>query len=244
VPVQRRREAAGEPAGSLVLLHGRGADEDDLFPLLDVLDPERRLLGITPGGPLALPPGGRHWYVVPRVGFPDPETFRASLAELTALVGELPRPLVLGGFSQGAVMSLALLGAGVRPAAVVALSGFVPTVPGWALPAELAGLPVALGHGTADPVIGIGFGRDARERLEAAGAAVTYRESPMGHTIDPRFLGELPAFARMPWPVAGRRRPGLVNCSRTYWTVGREVSGPVEAERCEPLSTPTRGPDT
>ena len=50
--------AAGEPEGALVLLHGRGADEHDLFPLLDLLDPERRLLGITPGGPLALPPGG------------------------------------------------------------------------------------------------------------------------------------------------------------------------------------------
>jgi len=188
------REPAGAPEGSLVLLHGRGADEHDLHPLLDVLDPERRLLGITPGGPLALPPGGRHWYVVPRVGFPDPATFRASLDALGAFVAGLPRPLVLGGFSQGAVMSLALLGAGVRPAAVVALSGFVPTVPGWSLPADLGGLPVALGHGSADPVIGIDFGRAARDALTAAGAAVTYRESPVGHTIDPRFLAELPAF--------------------------------------------------
>ncbi len=52
------REPAGEPEGALVLLHGRGADEHDLYPLLDVLDPERRLLGVTPGGPLHLPPGG------------------------------------------------------------------------------------------------------------------------------------------------------------------------------------------
>ena len=192
---ERRREAAGEPAGSLVLLHGRGADEHDLLGLLDLLDPERRLLGVTPGGPLALPPGGRHWYVVPRVGFPDPATFAASLEELTAFVAGLPRPLVLGGFSQGAVMSLALLGAGVRPAAVLGLSGFVPRVPGWALPDDLAGLPVALGHGAGDPVIPADFGRDAAQQLEAAGAEVVYRETPgMGHTIDPRFLGELPAL--------------------------------------------------
>ncbi len=48
------------------------------MPLLDVLDPERRLLGLTPRGPLSLPPGGAHWYVVPRVGYPDTETFHES----------------------------------------------------------------------------------------------------------------------------------------------------------------------
>ena len=69
------RPAAGEPEGALVLLHGRGVTEHDLFPLLDLLDPDRRLVGYAPGGPLALPPGGRHWYVVPRVGYPDPDTF-------------------------------------------------------------------------------------------------------------------------------------------------------------------------
>ena len=58
------RQPAGEPDGALVLLHGRGADEHDLYPLLDVLDPEHRLLGVTPGGPLHLPPGGRHWYAL------------------------------------------------------------------------------------------------------------------------------------------------------------------------------------
>jgi len=48
----RERPAAGEAAGALVLLHGRGADENDLFPLLDELDPERHLHGYTPRGPL------------------------------------------------------------------------------------------------------------------------------------------------------------------------------------------------
>ena len=54
------RPAAGEPAGALVLFHGRGTSEHDLYPLLDALDPERRLLGVTPRGPLILPPGGAH----------------------------------------------------------------------------------------------------------------------------------------------------------------------------------------
>ena len=66
-------------------MHGRGADEHDLFPLLDLLDPQRRLLGVTPGGPLHLPPGGRHWYVVPRVGYPDPATFAEGYGALTVV---------------------------------------------------------------------------------------------------------------------------------------------------------------
>src|SRR5215213_5285470 len=106
------RPAAGDPEGALVLFHGRGADERDLYPLLDELDPERRLLGVTARGPLSLPPGGAHWYVVQRVGFPDAETFRATydlagawLDELLAEHGIPPKRTVLGGFSQGAVMS-------------------------------------------------------------------------------------------------------------------------------------------
>ena len=67
----------GEPEGALVLLHGRGTSEADLHPLLDALDPERRLLGLTPGAPLTgIPPGGRHWYVIEEVGRPDERDLR------------------------------------------------------------------------------------------------------------------------------------------------------------------------
>src|SRR6185369_13889721 len=65
------RPAEGEPAGLLVLFHGRGSDE---------LDPQRRLLGVTPRGPLSLPPGGAHWYAFQEVGYPDPATFRETYA--------------------------------------------------------------------------------------------------------------------------------------------------------------------
>lgn len=197
----RLREPAGEPQGALVLIHGRGADEHDLFPLLDMLDPDRRLLGICPGGPLALPPGGRHWYAVHRVGYPDPDTFHSTFRGLS---GWLDRTLgdagitidrtVIGGFSQGAVMSYSLsLGPGrPKPAGVLALSGFIPQVPDFDISLEdAAGLPVAIGHGLYDPVITVDFGRTAKQDLEAAGAEVIYRESPMPHTIDPEFLVEL-----------------------------------------------------
>ena len=76
----QERPAAGRAEGALVLFHGRGASEFDLLPLLDALDPERRLDGFCPRAPLALPPGGAHWYVVPRVGYPDPPTFAQGFA--------------------------------------------------------------------------------------------------------------------------------------------------------------------
>ena len=86
----RLRDAAGDPAGALVLLHGRGADENDLYPLLDLLDPERRLLGVTPGGPLHLPPGGRHWYALGGIPTPDPATFLATAPRLAAFLDKRP----------------------------------------------------------------------------------------------------------------------------------------------------------
>jgi glyoxalase family protein len=109
--IARRREADGEPEGVLVLIHGRGADENDLYPVLDYLDPERRFLGVTPRGPLSLPPGGAHWYAVREIGYPDRDTFLHSYGELSDFVDSLGFPAertVIGGFSQGAVMTYAL----------------------------------------------------------------------------------------------------------------------------------------
>ena len=190
------RPAAGEPAGALVLLHGRGADENDLYPLLDVLDPERRLHGYTPRAPLSLPPGGAHWYVVPRVGYPDPATFREGYGALAEWFDALPFAadrIALGGFSQGAVMSYTLgLGEGrPRTAALIALSGFIPVVEGWEPDLDPPFPPIAIAHGTQDPVIPVDFGRRARELLMGAGADPLYHESPIGHWIDPEVIPEL-----------------------------------------------------
>jgi phospholipase/carboxylesterase len=196
------RDAAGEPAGALVLFHGRGADEHDLFPLFDFLDPERRLLGVTPRGQFSFPPGGAHWYKLQEVGFPDRETFLATYDEVGKWLdgfleehGIAHDKTVLGGFSQGGVMAYAFgLGLGrPRPAALIALSSFIPSVEGFEL--DLSEIPpVAIGHGTYDPVISVEFGRQARQLLEGAGASVLYREYPLPHAIDPTFLIELRAW--------------------------------------------------
>ena len=198
--VARWRESADEPEGALVLLHGRGADENDLYPLLDLLDPERRLLGVTPGGPLQLPPGGRHWYALGGIPTPDPETFLSTAPRLAAFLDALPVPLervVLGGFSQGTVMSWAMtLGPDrPRPAGVVALSGFLPRVPSYPLdPEKLAGVPVAIAHGTLDPVIPFRFGAEAAETLTAAGADVQRLETDVPHMVDPAWIEPLRAL--------------------------------------------------
>ena len=158
----RVREVA-EPKGILVLFHGRGADENDLYPLFDILDPSESLLGLSPRAPMALPPGGAHWYVVRQVGWPDPDSFfptfeRASqwLDDVVAEYGFGFESVVLGGFSQGCVMSYSLAFAAGRPApaGVVALSGFMPTVEGFELDLTKP-TRVAIGHGTHDQIIGV-----------------------------------------------------------------------------------------
>jgi len=199
----RLRPAAGEAQGALVLFHGRGADENDLYPLLDFLDPERRLVAATPRGPLSLPPGGAHWYIVREIGFPDRETFEASyrlagefLTAFAEEIGVPPERTVLGGFSQGAVMTYALsLGRGrPRPAALIVLSGFIPTVDGFELDLSPPLPPVAIGHGTHDPVISVEWSRRAKTQLEEAGAEIRYREYPLPHAVDPRYLSELSSW--------------------------------------------------
>lgn len=191
------REPAGDPAGALVLLHGRGADERDLFPLLDLLDPERRLLGVTPGGPHHLPPGGRHWYALGGIPTPDPATFAATAPRLAAFLDGLPVPMdrvVLGGFSQGTVMSYAMsLGPGrPRPAGLVAMSGFLPRVADWPLePERLRGVPVGIAHGSLDPVIPAQFAAEAEATLTAAGADVLRLSSPVPHMVDPDWIEPL-----------------------------------------------------
>ena len=100
---------------------------------------------------------------------------------------------MLGGFSQGAVMSYALaLGRDrPRPAALLALSGFIPTVDGWAPDLEPPFPPIAIVHGAYDPVIPVEFAHRARATLEQAGAEPLYRELPIEHWIDPAVLPEL-----------------------------------------------------
>jgi phospholipase/carboxylesterase len=145
---------------------------------------------------LALPGSpGYHWYLVPRVGYPDRDTFdaaRATLAELHDGLWERtgidPARTVLGGFSMGTVMSYAMGLGGDRPpvAGILAFSGFVPIVAGWQPEFEdRLDTRAFIAHGRQDPIMEIELAHRARETLEAGGLAVDYHESEVGHQIDP-----------------------------------------------------------
>lgn len=204
--VHRERPARGDAEGLLVLHHGRGTDENDLLGLADVLDPEGRLHVVTPRGPLQLPGWpGNHWYVVPRVGYPDHDTFHAAHARLAAFHDELwertgvgPEKTVFGGFSMGSVMSYALGLDPSRPAVagILAFSGFIPTVEGWQPDAatRAGSTRVFVTHGRNDPIMSVDFARSARELLEAAGMDVEYHESDAAHHIDPAHVGPAQAW--------------------------------------------------
>jgi phospholipase/carboxylesterase len=209
------RPAAAAPDGLLVLHHGRGTDASDLLGLADALDPARRLRVVTPRAPLSLAGSpGFHWYLVPRVGYPDPDTFHAARAALAELHDRLweetgvgPERTVLGGFSMGTVMSYAMGLGSDRPAVagILAFSGFVPMVEGWEPSlADRTGTRAFLAHGRHDPIIDVEFARRARALLEAGGLAVEYRESDGGHQVDPAQLTDATAWlaATLPGPAS------------------------------------------
>src|SRR5262245_39598191 len=210
------REPAGTPDGALVLLHGRGTDETDLQPVIHHLDPDRRLLGLTPGAPLTnIAPGGRHWYVIEQVGQPDVDTFVASMTAAANFIDAKLREwgvawenTVIGGFSQGGAVSLALaLGMGrPRPAGILAMSCLLPMVRVWRIDVRAKrGTHAYVSHGTYDNIIPVGFGRRVRDELVEGQLEVIYRETRVQHQIDPELIPEMRA-----WLLARTRGPDPV----------------------------------
>jgi len=193
----RTREPQGSPAsGTLVMLHGYGAHEEDLLALGEMLDPRLRSVGLR--APLPLPWGGFAWYsLVPRgsgIDFNDDELY-AAVAQVIELVEEIAKkdgkPPLLLGFSQGGAVALSL--ALQRPElcrAVFALSAAPPRVPaGKSAPREkIKMLPIFAAHGTQDQVLPILLGRQTRAFLEEAGCSLDWREYPMGHEVGNREL--------------------------------------------------------
>jgi phospholipase/carboxylesterase len=208
------RPPESEPEGLLILHHGRGTDERDLLDLANALDPGRSLHVVTPRAPLSLSGSpGYHWYLVPKVGYPDHDTFHAARAALAELhdglwtrTGIEPSRTVLGGFSMGTVMSYAMALGEDRPpvAGILAFGGFVPTVEGWQ--PDFIGRErtrAFIAHGRRDPVIEIGFAHRAKELLEAGGLEVDYHESDVGHEIDSVHLRKAREWLRGPGAPLG-----------------------------------------
>jgi phospholipase/carboxylesterase len=195
------RQAEGEPEGALVLLHGRGADEHDLAGLGDELDPRSRLLAVCPRAPMPWPPGHSWYEPGPAPGVPQSESFAAGVTAATRFLdafadvtGIPPAATVLAGFSQGAAVALSVGLDPARPAVagVLAMSGFL--VADAPLASAPDAPPVLITHGTLDDLLPVGLGRDARDRVRAAGVIADYRESPVGHGVDPAGLPMMARF--------------------------------------------------
>lgn len=187
---------------TLILLHGRGADEEDLLGLSEHLDP--RLLIVSARAPYAFPNGGGYtWYDVGALGQPEPAMFKTSYDALLTFVTDVhanypveQERVFLLGFSMGTVMSFALsLTKPVLFRGVIANSGYVPENTHLTLKwNSLSGIDFFIAHGMYDPVIPVGFARRGKELFERAHASLTYREYPMAHQISEESLGDLSAW--------------------------------------------------
>jgi phospholipase/carboxylesterase len=189
----------------LLLLHGLKEDERGLHGLSAALDD--RLLRVSARGIRTIRPGAFAWYHVtfaPEGPIVDPAEVEGSrlailgfIDELVSAYGADPDRVFLMGFSQGAIMSLAVaLTEPEKIAGVVSMSGRIPpgVVPRIAAAERLAGLPIFAAHGTQDRVLPIEHGRAARELISRYPIELEYKEYPMGHLIGPESLREASAW--------------------------------------------------
>ena len=190
---------AREKYPTIIAIHGRGTNENDLVPLVLSLSLPNVLL-VSPRAPFPYPYGGSTWYDLAQEGIPEPSSFRTSLDMFRKFVAEVKQGypvdserLLLLGFSQGTVMAYAT--ALLDPTSflgVAALSGYIPHRSGLPLKlANLNGFPVFISHGSDDSIIPTPFGRESAELLKSAGAVVTYREYPMGHEVNEDTMRDL-----------------------------------------------------
>jgi phospholipase/carboxylesterase len=200
-----RRPGAGRPP-LLVLLHGIGADENDLFPIASMLDPRLHVVSLRAPHDYAI---GHAWFNI-EFGLggirPDVGQAHQALADLVAWLraapdrhGTDPDRTYLLGFSQGAMMSLGVLRtAPERLAGVVALSGrnadglFEAT----AAAAAIAAVPLLVAHGTHDDVLPVDNGRAIRDAHQGTAVDFTYREFPVGHGVSEDEIALVDAWLR------------------------------------------------
>lgn len=187
---------------TLIFLHGRGANEDDLLGLAPSLDPG--LLLISARAPYPFPAsGGFTWYDVSATGMPDPAKFISSYDRLVAFVNDCissypvdSKKVFLFGFSMGTVMAFSL--ALTLPQyfrGIIANSGYIPEGTHLSFRwQELQKTDIFLAHGTHDPVIPIDFARRAQELLSRSNAGLTYREYPMMHQLSEQSLTDIAAW--------------------------------------------------
>ena len=201
----------------LVLLHGIGADENDLLPLAHVLDPRLSVVGLRAPRPYQV---GYAWFHIDWTAdgsvVPDVAQARETLGDLLrwvaaapARLGTDPGRLYLLGFSQGAMMSLGVLGTTPELlAGVIALSGrnIDRLFDAPATPDAIARVPLFVAHGTYDDLLPLANGRGIRDRLEPLVRDFTYREYAVAHGIADDEVRDVAAWLRERLDTASRPR--------------------------------------
>jgi phospholipase/carboxylesterase len=188
------RPAEQQPAGALVLLHGRGGSEHDFSRLYEDLDPQHRLHVYVPRAPLQMGEGRAQWFDHEQRGSLE----HAASAMHTWLDG-LPFArdrVALAGWSQGGAMAyvLGLSARHRRPAAVVAFGAFLPVWEGWEAELDPPLPALAIAHGTNDASVPVAWARLARRVLLAADADLVYQETDVAHEIDPVWAPQAAAL--------------------------------------------------
>jgi phospholipase/carboxylesterase len=206
----------------LLLLHGVGSHEGDLFRFAAQADPHFLVLSVR--APLTRAPGSYAWFSVeqtphgPRIVSDQLAASRATLAqfirEAVAAHNADPDRVYLLGFSQGAIMAMTL--ALTQPrllAGVVAIAGRIPPeVLSWAVsPEQTAGLPLLLEHGRQDEVLNIDWAHKARAVLEGQQVALTYCEYDAPHRITQEMLADATSWlsARLDAPAGQPPSPDV-----------------------------------
>ncbi len=204
----------------LILLHGFGAPGDDLVPLADVMAMPKGTRVLFPEGPLSLSFGygdARAWWLidmvrleadraagrvrdlsaeVPRGLPPVRETFEQFLNHLPKVLPIDYRKTVIGGFSQGAMLSCDMVMRTAIPfAGLVQLSGSLLAKQDWRPSvSKRAGLPVFQSHGMQDPILPYVMAERLRDELTKEGLSVEWHAFKGGHEIPALVLDRLSAF--------------------------------------------------
>lgn len=212
------RDGEGSGQGPVVvLLHGFGAPADDLVSLWRVFDVPGDTRWVFPGAPLALGPeyaGGRAWWPIDFMerlsrrargdhGEADvPEGLERARTKVDALLAAVrtqlsPGKLVLGGFSQGAMLALDVALRTEPVDALLLLSGTQIAIDEWTplLPAR-RGVPVFMSHGQQDEILPFAISRTLRDMLVAQGYSVEWCPFRGGHGIPPEVIRAANTFLR------------------------------------------------
>jgi phospholipase/carboxylesterase len=195
----RRPAKRGAATPLLHLLHGRGADENDLIDLASELPREFAYASVR--GPLELPEGGYRWFEDRGIGRPVPASIQGTVDMLRAWLDspatveyDRKRTFVLG-FSQGMMTAALLLDDPARLAGAILLSGSIAVDTGTATPDRLAGVPVFTAHGSFDGVIPPDRIAQSLQYLrERSGADLSEHTYPIDHSISRREIADIAAW--------------------------------------------------